>query len=90
MTKKGIEWLDFARVFVMFLVIVDHLGLENRFIRDFIWSFHMPVFFFISGIFHSNKLPWGSSSRKISLGSCCPSSYGISSLCVLGIPFFIM
>ena len=64
MTKKRIEWLDFARVFVMFLVIVDHLGLENRFIRDFIWSFHMPVFFFISGIFHSNKLPWGEFLKK--------------------------
>lgn len=64
MTKKRIEWLDFARVFVMFLVIVDHLGLENRFIRDFIWSFHMPAFFFISGIFHSNKLPWGEFLKK--------------------------
>lgn len=56
MNKQRIEWLDFAKVLTMLFVIIEHLGLENRDIRDFIVSFHMPVFFFISGVLNSNKL----------------------------------
>lgn len=64
MVKKRIEWIDFAKILVMLLVMTEHLGLANRDIRDFIVSFHMPVFFFISGIFNSNRLPWSEFIKK--------------------------
>lgn len=64
MNKQRIDWLDFAKILTMLFVIIDHLGLENRGIRDYIWSFHMPVFFYISGIFNSNKLTWTDFIKK--------------------------
>jgi len=48
---RRIEWIDFAKFSVMVLVICDHLGLENLLIANWIWSFHLPAFFFISGMF---------------------------------------
>lgn len=50
-----IAYLDYTRGFAILLVIVGHLiqfnfqsGLNNR-LFDIIYSFHMPLFFFISG-----------------------------------------
>lgn len=64
-----IEYIDITRGLAMLLVILGHC---NMFIdaplNKFILSFHMPLFFFISGIFAkstSNKeLFWGSLSEK--------------------------
>lgn len=35
----------------MWMVIFDHIGLENRGVSDWIWTFHMPLFFLVSGLF---------------------------------------
>ena len=62
MGKMRIEWLDGARGIAIFLVVLGHVlrGLpENAvssgqwaaFLDSWIYSFHMPVFFFISGLF---------------------------------------
>lgn len=72
MGKIRIEWLDGARGIAIFLVVLGHVlrGLPENAIRpgewvDFldswIYSFHMPVFFFISGLFieSSAKRPLG-------------------------------
>lgn len=64
MNKQRIDWLDFAKILTMLFVIIGHLGLENRDIGDFIVSFHMPVFFYISGIFNSNKYSWTDFFKK--------------------------
>lgn len=64
--KKNIEWINQARGIGMFLVVFGH-AMHDSFIRgggyslipsliiDFIYSFHMPLFFFISG-FCSEKI----------------------------------
>lgn len=51
---KRIEWIDVAKGYGILLVILGHLG-AGRWDR-FIYSFHMPLFFFLSGyIFSANK-----------------------------------
>lgn len=52
MESKRIAWLDFAKLVTMFLVIFDHLGLRNHDVSDWVWLFHLPTFFFISGVFY--------------------------------------
>lgn len=49
-TSTGrIEWLDILRGFMMYFVIYGHITEWDDAI-DYIYSFHMPVFFLISGI----------------------------------------
>ena len=49
-TKKHIEWIDTARGIAILLVILGHMPI-NKWTHDFIYSFHMPLFFIISGFF---------------------------------------
>jgi len=43
-------WVDYAKSIAIFLVIVGHAGLpESSSLRQFVYSFHMPAFFIISG-----------------------------------------
>lgn len=55
-TKQGITRepsLDYSRVFVAYLVIFGHLLYDDDMtIRPFIYAFHMPFFFLISGMLH--------------------------------------
>ncbi|MCQ2199390.1 MAG: acyltransferase family protein [Paludibacteraceae bacterium] len=46
--------LDYARIFVAFLVIYGHLYSPdpNNIVRVFIYQFHMPFFFLVSGMLH--------------------------------------
>lgn len=43
------EYIDVARGIAMILVVVGHLGMNNS-LTQFIYSFHMPLFFFITGM----------------------------------------
>ncbi|WP_337635403.1 acyltransferase family protein [Prevotella sp.] len=55
MTKKlsdnRIYWLDYAKVIGVFLMIYGHGSLCGD-LCNYVYSFHMPMFFFISGIFY--------------------------------------
>lgn len=51
MKKQRIEWLDVLRCIGMYLVVIGHVtrdGSRDGF-RYYIYSFHMPLFFMISG-----------------------------------------
>lgn len=51
--RKRLPYLDYARVFCAYLVIFGHLLSNNDIcIRPYIYSFHMPFFFLVSGILH--------------------------------------
>ena len=66
-------WVDTAKGFGIILVVIGHVirGLVNsglmpwtaptRFIDSWIYTFHMPLFFFLSGLFLVRSLnrPWG-------------------------------
>lgn len=51
--KKRIERFDIAKGIGILLVIIGHMHLQM--INPFIFSFHMPLFFFVSGYFLSEK-----------------------------------
>lgn len=50
MSQKRINWVDTAKGIAILLVIFGHMPADD-FVHDFIYSFHMPLFFIISGFF---------------------------------------
>lgn len=61
--NKDIVWIDYAKVIGIWLVILGHSiqrmpGWEDSFLRtsyDWIYLFHMPLFFVISGYLYKGK-----------------------------------
>lgn len=54
-TTRRIDWIDYAKAIGIFLVVFGHTYLNqspNPILRNAIYSFHMPLFFFISGCLH--------------------------------------
>lgn len=53
-------YLDLAKVITTFLVIFGHLYSSDSEVRLHISAFHMPLFFIVSGVFHSyrGKIDW--------------------------------
>ncbi|HLC15852.1 MAG TPA: acyltransferase family protein, partial [Thermodesulfovibrionia bacterium] len=48
-------WVDALKAIGIFFVVFGHtVGIEAR-VRDYIFSFHMPLFFFISGFLLKKK-----------------------------------
>lgn len=48
-TYGRLEWLDVAKAITILLMIAGHSALPS-FISNFIWVFHMPLFFIASGL----------------------------------------
>jgi len=57
MKKKRIEWIDIARGIAILAVIVGHtLGPYNgKFVGSWIFAFHMPIFFILSGYLYRQR-----------------------------------
>lgn len=51
MYKKRDNSIDIAKGIGIFLMVVGHTT-SNKIILQWIYSFHMPLFFFLSGVFH--------------------------------------
>lgn len=51
---ERIDWLDKAKLLGIWLVILGHLYISDA-LQNWIYSFHMPLFFFISGFLY--KVP---------------------------------
>lgn len=49
--KKRELCFDIAKGIGIILMIIGHCGIKNQYVRNFIYSFHMPLFFLISGYF---------------------------------------
>lgn len=47
--NKRIHWIDVSRGIAMVLVVLGHIGMKNSF-TQWIYSFHMPLFFMITGL----------------------------------------
>ncbi|WP_299212911.1 acyltransferase family protein [uncultured Aquimarina sp.] len=52
MSGNRIHWIDSVKGFAMFLVIYSH---NYPMMNNYFYSFHVPLFFFVSGIFHPNN-----------------------------------
>ena len=56
-TTKRILWIDYTKAICIYLVLLGHAHVSQP-IADFIYSFHMPLFFFLSGcLFSYDKHP---------------------------------
>jgi fucose 4-O-acetylase-like acetyltransferase len=58
--NKRIEYIDIARGIGILLVVLGHndFGYISRFVYKVIYSFHMPLFFFLSGYFLNAAIPF--------------------------------
>lgn len=54
MTKERIEYIDIAKFFGIFLMVLCHAGMHNI-VTSVIYAFHMPLFFFLSGYLYDRK-----------------------------------
>ena len=51
MTKERVVWIDLLKAFGILLVMLGHIYQKNDMLYHWIYSFHVPLFFFLSGIF---------------------------------------
>ena len=60
MNGKRIEYIDIARGIGILLVALAHadISLISPYLHRFIYAFHMPLFFFLSGYFFHSDLPF--------------------------------
>lgn len=58
--SKRIEYLDIAKGIGILLVVLGHNDFEviSPFVQRFIYTFHMPLFFFLSGYFINTAIPF--------------------------------
>lgn len=54
MNEKRINWIDWAKAICIYLMICGHSH-PTLYIHDFLYQFHLPVFFIISGILYKPK-----------------------------------
>lgn len=59
MKKKRIEWVDMAKGYGMLLVIFAHVFEKEYAVHWYIYTFHMPLFFMLSGYFLNCEKPFG-------------------------------
>lgn len=49
--SKRLLWADYTKAFAIWLMVLGHSNLQSEGLVQFIYIFHMPVFFLISGYF---------------------------------------
>lgn len=81
--KKRIDWIDTAKGIGIILVVLGHVN-QNKNLQYFIYSFHMPLFFIISGYLYETKEKYIQKKAKRIL-----IPYLIFSLCTYLYWFFI-
>ena len=61
-------FIDMARCMALFLTVFAHLYSVNSDVRLYIYAFHMPLFFLLSGYLHKNTSPGlliGKSAKRL-------------------------
>ena len=53
--KDRVKWIDMARGFAMLLIIVGHCAGISETLKHIIFSFHVPLFFILSGYVYRHK-----------------------------------
>ena len=51
--KERINWIDTTKGFGIIMVVYAH---NFPYLESYIYTFHMPLFFFIAGLFHPNQI----------------------------------
>lgn len=55
MEKNRIQFIDIARGIAIICIILGHMGSNS--INRVVFTFHVPIFYFITGYFTNNKIP---------------------------------
>lgn len=63
MGKKRLQFIDVAKGIAILLMIVGHSGISNKELIHFMFSFHMPLFFIVTGYF-TTKSPFKEILKK--------------------------
>ncbi|MBO5207796.1 MAG: acyltransferase [Lachnospiraceae bacterium] len=66
MEKQRVEWIDIFKLLGIVAIFCGHLGTETGGLHDFVFMYHVPLFFFASGIFayQLEKLSLGQAVKK--------------------------
>lgn len=78
---QRLVFIDYIKFFAIFLVVLGHLPLQNLELSDWIFSFHVPLFFFISGYLCKVERDWQDPHFI---------SKNIKRLVLVTIPYFIL
>ena len=78
-STKRIGYLDIAKGFSMICIVMGHLGIGS--LNAFVYTFHVPIFFLISGYFLSDKLSVSEFAKKKARQLLVP--YVVTSCCII-------
>ena len=73
--KERIIYLDYAKIVVTFLVVYGHLISMSAPERPYIYAFHMPFFFLVSGMLHKSKESFINGVKDATLKLFVPSVF---------------
>ena len=80
--NRRIEWIDAAKGIGIILVVLGHMTIP-RLAKLFIYSFHMPLFFFISGYLHKRNFSVKWCARKVDALIVPYWMYGVIIMCAM-------
>lgn len=56
MENNRLGWIDYSKSICIFLIVVGHVPNTPPFLCSFLWTFHVPIFFFISGYLYKENV----------------------------------
>lgn len=64
--KNRVEYVDIAKAFAIFLVVLGHPRPVEDYgsLEQFLYAFHMPLFFMLSGVFVRRKSVYNAQTWK--------------------------
>ena len=78
-----IKWIDVSRALALILVVLGHT-LRTGIVRNMIYAFHVPYFFFISGLVADKELSVKSICKEAKRILIPYYSFGLISIAVYG------
>ena len=63
--KERIAWVDWAKVLLIYFVVVGHAGCKGN-AQIILYAFHMPAFFIVSGYLYKPK-DWRSTFKSLAI-----------------------
>ena len=99
MNTKRLDWIDIAKGIGIILVVLGHTLVPQvretgfaGFLWIFIYNFHMPLFFFLSGYLFEKGLPDYTNKGKFTLGKLqylMLPYFDILNICIFIYRFFV-
>ena len=82
--RQNIAWIDPCKGLGIYLVVLGHANINSA-LQHFIYLFHMPLFFFLSGYLHTTRTDLGGFFRKKAIHLLVPYAAFLVLLYPLGL-----